>query len=560
MKALPWIPALTSAVGLALGAASAPAQTADNPPAPAAAPATATTSGTTADNPPSASAEAKPVPDAKAEDARTATPPDAATSNPAPVLGEGESGLRLNFRGAPLEMVLNYLSEAAGFIIVLETEVKGKLDVWSNQPLNKEEAVELLNRVLNKNGYSALRDGRTLTIVSQDEAKKRDIPVRAGSDPQGIPKGQDIITQILPVKFINAVQLSRDLAPLFPTSATVAANEGGNALVITDTETNIRRIAEILKALDTGIAAISSVKVYPLKYADAKALATTVRDLFQTQDANRNNNQSQQQFRGAGGGFPGGFPGGGFPGAGGNNAGGRGGTTGTSSGSGRVAAPRVVAVADERSNSLVVSAPSEQLPIIDELVAQVDTSVDDITELRVFRLKYSDPQEMADLIANLFPDPSKSSTSQGGGAVRFGGPGGFFGAGRQGGNTASDSTRLQKQNRVTAVADLRTSSVIVTAAPNLLEQISGMITQLDSDPAKKQKVFVYSVENTDPTAVQEILQGLFETSNTRNRQNTRNTTQVGNQLNNRATQNQNQNRGSSGLGGSTGFGASTRGN
>src|SRR3954466_14663566 len=31
-----------------------------------------------------------------------------------------DTGLRLNFRGVPLEMVLNYLSEAAGFIIVLE--------------------------------------------------------------------------------------------------------------------------------------------------------------------------------------------------------------------------------------------------------------------------------------------------------------------------------------------------------------------------------------------------------------------------------------------------------
>src|SRR5947208_1394601 len=37
----------------------------------------------------------------------------------------GEKGLRLNFRGVPLEWVLDYLSDAAGFIIVAETEVKG---------------------------------------------------------------------------------------------------------------------------------------------------------------------------------------------------------------------------------------------------------------------------------------------------------------------------------------------------------------------------------------------------------------------------------------------------
>lgn len=72
--------------------------------------------------------------------------------------------LRLNFRGVPLEMVLNYMSEAAGFIIVLETEAKGKVDVWSNQPVTRDEAVALLNSVLRKNGYAAIRNDRTLTI------------------------------------------------------------------------------------------------------------------------------------------------------------------------------------------------------------------------------------------------------------------------------------------------------------------------------------------------------------------------------------------------------------
>lgn len=554
MKAFPRIPALLGALGLAVGTAtgSAHAQPADNPP-----PATAPAPRATAAEARSDAAQTTPSPEAEKATGADAKTAEATPTAPATPLREGETGLRMNFRNAPLDLVLNYLSEAAGFIVVLEAEVKGKIDVLSNQPLDKEEAVELLNRVLNKNGYAAIRDGRTLTIVSQDEAKKRDIPVRAGSDPNNIPKGHEMITQVLPVKFINAVQLSRDLASLFPSTATVAANEGGNSLVITDTETNIRRIAEIIKALDTGISAVSSVKVYSLKYADAKALATTVRDLFQTQDnARGGNNQTQQQFRGPGGGFPGGgFPGGfGGNNAGGNAGGGRGGNAGSTSA--RVASPRVVAVADERSNSLVVSAPSEQIPVIDELVAQVDTNVDDITELRVFRLKFADPQEMADLIGSLFPDPSRSTSgNQGGGAVRFGGVGGFFGGNRQGGATASDSTRLQKQNRVTAVADLRTSSVIVTAAPNLLEQISGMIAQLDGDPAKKQKVFVYSVENTDPTSVQTILQGLFETQNNRNRTTTRNNTQVGNQLNTRAQQSQNQGRNNTGLGGSTGFGS-----
>lgn len=484
---------------------------------------------------------------------------------PTHVVADGEKGIRLNFRNAPLELVLNHLSEAAGFIIVPEVDLRGKVDVWSSQPLTKEEAVDVLNSVLAKNGFAALRNGRTLTIVSRDEAKKRDIPVRSGSDPAGIPKSDEFVTQILPIRYVNATQLIRDLQPLLPTSSIMTANEGGNALVITDTQVNIRRMAEIVKALDTALASVSAIRVFPLKFADAKELANVVKELFQTQDsAQRGGNDPRSRFfnffRGREGGGP---PG--FGGPGGDMGGG--GAAGGATGGGRAPTPRVVAVADERSNSLVVSAPEDQMPIIEDLVKQVDTDVDEITELRVFRLRYADPQEMADVISGLFPSTTSTQGSTRG-QLQFGGRfGGRFGGMPFGGgnNTGASqqSARLQKQTQVVAVPDPRTSSVIVSAARDLMEQIAGMVQELDADPAKKQKVFVFSLENTDPQAVQETLESLFPSQNygtsgsTRNPRNT--SRQTGNQLNTRANQTQNQGFGrSSGFGGS-GFGGSSFG-
>src|SRR5215207_2975826 len=57
-------------------------------------------------------------------------------------------GIVLNFQGAALTDVLNYLSEAAGFVIVQETPVSGTVNVVSRQAVNAEEAVDLLNAVL----------------------------------------------------------------------------------------------------------------------------------------------------------------------------------------------------------------------------------------------------------------------------------------------------------------------------------------------------------------------------------------------------------------------------
>src|SRR5207245_11111690 len=60
-----------------------------------------------------------------------------------------------------------------------------------NQPLSKDEAVDLLNTVLNQNGFAAVRKERTLTIMSRKDAKTEDIPVRRGSEPKDIQKNED---------------------------------------------------------------------------------------------------------------------------------------------------------------------------------------------------------------------------------------------------------------------------------------------------------------------------------------------------------------------------------
>ena len=474
------------------------------------------------------------TPEAKAPEAKPAPEPGPATA---------DKPLRLNFRNAPLDMVLNYLSEAAGFIIVSETEVRGKIDVWSNQPVTQEEALAVLDSALNKNGLTALRNGRTLTIVTKESAKRRDIPVKSGNNPDAIPKNEELVTQIIPIHFITATQLVQNLQPLLPTGSEMTANEAGNALVLTDTQVSIKRMTEIIRALDTSMSGATTIKVFPLRYSDAKELATLVKELFPSQANAGANNRN--------GGAAGGVDGGPFGGGGGGRGSGGGAAGGNTAGSGRAAASRVTAVADERSNSLVVNAPEDVLPAIEELVKKVDRNVEDITEVRAFRLKYADPVEMADLLTNLFPDETQNANNTGGNQVRFGGGFGGRGGGGGGATAASgDSELAKKKGKVLAVPDPRTGSVIVKAARDLMGQISQMVEQLDSNPAKKQKVYVYELDNADPTEVETVLRSLFESKNSQNRGTQNRTTQnQGSALTTRQTQNQNQNRGTT-----TGFG------
>jgi general secretion pathway protein D len=473
------------------------------------------TSATT-NTPPAQAQPAAPVPPADLPE------PAAALATTAAAEGGSTNGIHLNFHGAPLGLVLDYLSDAAGFIINKEADVKGTVDVWSKEPVSKDDAVKLLNSVLRKNGYAVTRDGRILTIVSLESAKTSDLDIQQGVKWEDMEKGDEVVTQIIPVRYANATQLMNNLQILLPTTATLSVNESANTLILVATKTDIRRMLRIVQALDTSIASVSSIKVFPLRYADAKELATVIQQLF-TQQGQQNgggNNPRAQFFNMMRGGFPG--PGGGQGGA--NNG-------------ANAAGTKVTAAADEYSNSLIVSASTELMATIADMVQQIDQPATDVTELRVFHLQNADPAELADQLTELFPDDTSNNRQNQGG----GGGGGFrFFGGRNNQPTTSD--RMKKKGRVLAVPDPRTSSLLVSAAGDLMPQIAEMIDKLDASPAKKEVVKVFDLQNADPQDVNQVLQDLFQRSGNIRANNNNNTRTSllgqGNPLVQRATQQQ----------------------
>lgn len=449
---------------------------------------------------------ADPQPNFELDPLRAPAKPAPAAKPSAPATPPAKGEILLNFQGAQLSDVLNYLSEAAGFVIVQEAPITGTVNIVSRQPISAEEAVDLLNTVLVEKGFIAIRNNRILKIVNRKDAQKRDLPVQTGSDPEMIPRKDEMVTQILPVRFGDAAKLVENLKPLLPETATISSNEGSNAILMTDTQTNIRRIAEIIKAIDTSVASISTIKVYPLQFANAKELATVVTQLFQTSSS------SSRSSRGSSGGFP-------FPFGGGDRGGDRDrGSSGGGDSEARQAGSRVIAVADDQSNSLIVSAPEDVIPSITDIVTRIDTSITAVTETRIFDLKHADAVELAAIITQLYSESGSQSNRSSSGRSGFsGGPPGFpfpFGSSSSRSSSSSSSNGEQSQRalqeaKVTAVGDPRTNSVLVIAARDTLMEIAEMVGRLDATDAKRQRVFVHSLEHADAESVANVLRGML---------------------------------------------------
>lgn len=333
--------------------------------------------------------------------------PAASPASRAPV-----NGIKFNFRGAPLETVLNYMSEAAGYVIVLESPVRGTIDMWSAQPVSKEEAVQLLNVALNKSGYSVTQRGRSLVVSSKDDAKKRNLPIRTGNDPAEIPETAEMVMQIIPLRRIDATQAARDLATLIPASATLTANQDSNSLVVTDTQINIKHIVTLVNALDTSSDTVSTMRVFKLQNADPTEMAALLTNLFSS--------ATPAAGASAAGGNRGGFAAafGGFPGFPGGNFGNRGGTTGGTNRSGRNGnqstqrSTPVVAIADPRTYSVIVTAAKDDMPGIAEIVSQLDSNAARKQKVYVYTLENADVRKVENVLKNLFQSSNaRSSTS-----------------------------------------------------------------------------------------------------------------------------------------------------
>jgi type II secretory pathway component GspD/PulD (secretin) len=436
-------------------------------------------------------------PDTANADQSAATPAD---NGPVPT-----NGLVLNFHDAPLSAVLSYLSAKAGLIIESDVNLQGKVNVVARHPITTNDIVDVLNDSLGKNNYAAILVGRRLSIMSTKDAKTyAGTPVKvADKGFANIPMDDEMVTEILPLHTLNAVQLRKDLELLIPESATVTANEAGNSIIMTAQQKDVRRIDEIINKLDGS--ALSEVVVTPLNYADAKAVATELKEIFQTEDSNITRASTRNTFAGRGGRGGNFGGGGGFP-FGGGSGGGQGGGDDAS----KNVDTHAVFVSDDQLNAVISSAPPDYMRMITNVIVDLDKPSQETTVMRVFHLNHADPGEIADELTSMFPSTSTTEQNNRSMGFRFG----PFGMGQQNAGEAQ-SQRMKRELTVMVVPDRRTQSVIVSASKDMIEQIDGVIADLDQGTQGVQHVTALDFGGADPATVQETMAGLFSSANSK---------------------------------------------
>jgi len=386
--------------------------------------------------------------------------PTRAPASPSPPPPRGRLVV-LNFDNADVEVVIQAVAEIVGFNYVLGPNVRGrKVTLQTTGKVGSNEVFPLLLTILDVNGLAAVKAGNIYRIIPREGAQQAPLRTVIGRDAAAGAAGDEVVTQIVPLQFLDAAEAMALLRPFVAQDGALNAHRDTNLLIITDTTSNVRRLLDILKPLDVA-GAVDEPQVIPLKHADAQQLAPILLQLFTV---------------GRGRGLPGALAAPGAPAAPG--AAPRPPAAAVDPGGGGDRAPLIVA--DRRSNSLLVNARKPELETIRRMVDKLDVNA--YGGQRVF-IYFAENTKARDLVATLdaiygrgdrgpasaAPAPGSPPSAQPVSVTRPSGP-------APGGVTIEGAP---PQAEIRLIADEVTNAVVVTTYPRLWKEIEETIKKLD---------------------------------------------------------------------------------
>ena len=319
-----------------------------------------------------------------------------------------------NYKDADLNQIIQAVAEVTGKNFIIDPRVNAKVTMLSATPMSPAAFYEAFLSVLQVYGYVAVPAGKVIKIIPNTDMRvvpSNDLPtsVSATSD--------EIVTQIISMKNVSAAQLVPILRPLIPQYGQLAAYAAGNLLIISDRASNVNRIVRIVQRMDeTGDEPIEVIALHNAGAADVVRIVNSI-------------NQGAQGAEGA------------------------------------AAAAKIVA--DERTNSVLLTGEKSQRLKIKALIINMDTPLATGGDTQVRYLRYADAEKIADKLKG---QASASAKAQGGPPT----------AGTGGGGTSNVDAS------VTIWADVSTNALIITAPPKIMKSLMAVIDKLDIRRAQVQ--------------------------------------------------------------------------
>lgn len=342
---------------------------------------------------------------------------------------QGQGSWKINMKKADIRTFIEQVSDITGYSFIVDPRVKGEVTVISNTEMSSEDIYNMFESVLRVHGFASVRAGSVVKIVPNQSAKQEDLPLTDKADPS-----ERMVTRVIPVLNTNATELVPILRPMVPQYGHLAAVASANALIISDHASNIERMIQIIKRVDS--AESEDVEVIQLKYAWVGDVVKTLEQLTPVDTGGANKRP------GAGGGSP---------------------------------AVKVRVVAEERTNRLILRGEKSARMRVKALLVDLDKPVDNAGSTTVIYLRHAEAEKVADILRGLITGQVASSSKSSKSSSSTSGVSGASSTPRPAPSLSSSGDT----GDVNIQADETLNALIVKAGPADLAEIRSIVTQLD---------------------------------------------------------------------------------
>ncbi|MFT4570716.1 MAG: general secretion pathway protein D [Hyphomicrobiaceae bacterium] len=273
-----------------------------------------------------------------------------------PDVPEPGAPLTMNFDDIELATFVKFISKVTGKNFVFTSKVTGTVSIVSPTAVSPDEAYAVFQSVLASHGLTTVEDDAVTRIVPIKDARTSGGSVLTSGD-----RSAGFATRLIKLHHVDANAVVAAVESIVSKDGSVGAYGGSNTLIISDTSANIARVAKMVANFDVP-GYEESVEVITLEWADASRLAEQIDEILSTGPPNRGRGDKDNS---------------------------------------NLDLP-IKIVPDQRTNSLIVMAPSIELRRIRTLAMTLDRSLPtDEDRIHVYYARHADAEALVAVLSGM---------------------------------------------------------------------------------------------------------------------------------------------------------------
>ena len=323
---------------------------------------------------------------------------------------------RLNFIDAPLDIVLADYSEKTGKTLLRAPGLPAlTFTLRSQGELTIEEYLKAIETVLTMHGVGLVEFGeKFVRVVPVKSIRREGLDVLETMPEGGVAeRGGTMVSQLVALKHIDIAEATKAIDPMRNENGQINPLERTNSMLITDLPENINRMLQVLRLLDQPVEAREEPNIIQIRFSKAADIKKRLEEIIA-------DSQKEQQAstvpRARASGAPGvvaNAPTGVIrpqsvntrstpdePEAAVIEAAERG-----------IIQGKVLIVADERTNILIIITRRENMAFFERIVAVLDVETSPDVEVKVIRLEFAIADDVAKMLNDLIGATQKEEGS-----------------------------------------------------------------------------------------------------------------------------------------------------